>query len=205
MSEAPDLRRRSPSVARNREPLADALADVLPASGDLVELAAGTGEHAVYLAARFPELRWQPTDVDPEALESIAAWRASDGTPNLASPVRLDVTEHPWPVGPVDAVLCVNLIHISPWACTEALMVGAAAALRPDGALVTYGAYRVAGEPFAPSNVAFDAWLKERDPRFGVRDLDAVVHAADSAGLALTERRVMPANNLLLVFRRALR
>jgi hypothetical protein len=196
------MRLTSPSAERNREPLAEALAEVLPASGTLLEVASGSGEHAAHLAPRFPGLQWQPTDVDPEALASIEAWRRERPAGNLQAPVRLDVADRPWPVRQADVVLAINLIHISPWTCTEALMAGAAEVLSASGLLVTYGAYRIGGAHTAPSNEVFDTWLKTRDPAFGVRDLEAVEAAARSAGLALDPRIPMPANNFLLVFRR---
>lgn len=197
-----DARLSSPSTERNRAPLAEILSRVLPASGTLLEVASGTGEHAVHLAPLFPQLAWQPSDIDPSSLASIAAWREAMPSSNLLPPVRIDVLDRPWPIRRADVVLAVNLIHISPWETTLELMAGAGEILEPSGALVTYGAYRIDGRHTAPSNETFDAWLKVRDARHGVRDLEAVVAAARDAGLELTERIPMPANNFTLVFRR---
>ncbi|MEZ4241674.1 MAG: DUF938 domain-containing protein [Myxococcota bacterium] len=196
------MRLTSPSAERNREPLASVLAEHLPRQGLLLEVASGSGEHAVHLAPRFPGLAWQPTDRDEQSLASIADWQRAMPADNLLPPLALDVTERPWPVAEADVVLAINLVHISPWAATEALMAGAAEVLRPGGLLVTYGAYKVGGAHTAASNEAFDVWLKERDPAFGVRDLEAVVAAAEAAGLTFGERIAMPANNFVLVFRR---
>lgn len=196
------MRLTSPSTERNREPLAAVLAEILPGTGTLLEVASGSGEHAVHLARRFPGLDWQPSDIDPEALASIAAWQQAMPAPNLRPPLRLDVAERPWPVVRADVVLAINLIHISPWSSTEALMAGAADVLPPRGLLVTYGAYKIGGAHTAPSNEAFDAWLEARDPAFGVRDLEAVVATAEAAGLGFDQRVPMPANNFVLVFRR---
>lgn len=196
-----DSRRYSPSTQNNREPLFEVLRDVLPHSGTLLEIAAGTGEHGAHLAPRFPEWTWQPTDQEPTALESIAAWVRHTALPNLLHPMRLDVME-PWPTAPVTAVLCVNMIHITPWACTEALIRGAAGCLSKGGVLITYGPYKVAGEHTAPSNINFDGWLKAQDTRWGVRDREAIAALADEAGLGHARSVPMPANNQTLVFER---
>ncbi len=198
-----DARQRSESAQRNRAPLRDALAAHLPATGALLEIAAGSGEHAVFLAPAFPGLRWQPTDRDPAAVASIAAWIAAEPAANLVPPLLLDVADGRWPGGPYDAILCANMIHISPWSATEALFRGASEALRSGGRLVTYGAYKVGGQHTAPSNAAFDLWLRDRDPAWGVRDIEAVDELARANGLAPGPRTQMPANNLLLRFDRA--
>lgn len=195
-----DARKHAPAVARNREPLLEVLRRVLPARGRLLEIAAGSGEHAVFFARALPGLAWQPTDRDPEALPSIAAWAAAEPSPNLLPPAVLDVTARPWPFRELDVVLCVNMIHASPWAATVGLVGGAAEAMVPGGVLVTYGPYRIAGEHTAPSNAEFDQWLKARDPSWGVRDLEAVQALATAAGFGAAERVPMPANNLVLVF-----
>jgi len=197
-----DARLRSESTQRNRVPLRDALAAHLPESGALLEIAAGSGEHAVFLAPSFPGLRWQPTDRDPEAVASIAAWIAAEPAENLLPPWVLDVANRPWPGGPYDAILCVNMIHISPWSASEALFTGASSALRPGGRLLTYGAYKVGGEHTAPSNAAFDQWLRERDPAWGVRDIEALDELARAHGLVPGPRTQMPSNNLLARFDR---
>jgi hypothetical protein len=202
-----DQRRYSPSTERNREPLFEVLQEVLrdvsrgTGPQTLLEIASGTGEHGAHLAPRFPDWLWQPSDQEPAALQSIAAWVRHMALPNLLHPMRLDVTER-WPTAPVSAVLCVNMIHISPWACTEALIRGAAGCLSPGGVLITYGPYKVAGEHTAPSNLSFDGWLKAQDPRWGVRDRDAIAALADEAGLTHVRSIPMPANNQTLVFGR---
>lgn len=192
--------RHAPATERNREPIADVLAEVLPPSGRVLEVASGTGEHCAYFAERFPALTWQPSDPDLESLASIAAWTAD--LPNVLPPMGLDATASRWPLERADAVLCINMVHISPWEATLGLM-GAAGRLLGQGApLVLYGAYRRWGVPTAPSNEQFDLWLKAKNPAFGLRDLDDVVAAADARGLALERVVEMPANNLMPVFRR---
>ena len=193
--------RHAPATTRNRDPLTDALRPLLPRTGLVLEVASGTGEHAVHFARRFPELEWQPTDAHPDALESIAAWAAARRAPNLRAALHLDVREV-WPVARADAVLAVNLLHISPWSATEALVAGAARVLPPGGPLIVYGPFRQAGVPPAPSNLAFDETLRGRDPDWGVRRLEDVTAVADAAGLALASVTEMPANNLLVCWRR---
>lgn len=183
--------------------IAEVLARVLPAQGRVLEIASGTGEHAVYLAAAFPGVSWQPTDVGPEALASIAARVESEGPPNLRSPLRLDVTEWPWPVTEAEAIVCINMIHIAPWAACEALMAGAGRVLAPGRALYLYGAIKRGGQHTAPSNAAFDEDLRARDPAWGVREEADVRAAAAAHGLGLTELVAMPANNFSLVFRKS--
>ena len=151
----------------------------------------------------MPQWTWQPSDPDPAALASISAWRADARLANLQAPVRLDVLSEPWPVSGVDAILCANMMHISPWSTCAALMHGAARHLAADGVLVTYGPYLLDDEDNAPSNLAFDAELRMRNPQWGVRRLDDVVAQADACGLTLRERVAMPANNLTLVFGRS--
>lgn len=199
-----DARLFSPAVARNTGPVLEVLRDVLPARGLVLEIASGGGEHATAIARAFPDLLVQPTDPDPTARASIAAWRAEVDLPNLLPPLALDaVRPGTWPVERADAVLAINLVHISPWAATLGLLAGAAARLAPEAPLFLYGPYREADRPFAPSNEAFDLSLKARDPAWGVRDLDAVRSAAETVGLRLDRRVEMPAKNLSLVFRRA--
>ncbi|MGE0787373.1 MAG: DUF938 domain-containing protein [Sandaracinaceae bacterium] len=192
----------SAACERNREPIRAVLDGVLPASGDVLEIAAGTGMHSVYLARAFGGVRWYPTDADPHALVSIAAWREAEGTPNLEPPRALDVTSDAWPLERADAIFNANMIHISPWACTEGLMRGAGRRLGGSAPLVMYGPYKIGGAHTAESNERFDASLRARDPSWGVRDLEAVVELAAAAGLALDARHAMPANNLTLVFRK---
>lgn len=194
------MKRTSPAVARNREPILAVLRDWLPSAGKVLEIAAGTGEHALAFAAAFPNLTWQPTDPDPEARASIAVWRQEEGTSNLLSPLHLDVLAPDWPVSSADAMIAVNLVHISPPEAGLALLDGAARLLPAGAPLILYGPWRVRGEPLAPSNLSFDAALKERDPSFGLRDLGTFAGQARQRGLRLAERRAMPANNLMLRF-----
>jgi hypothetical protein len=199
-----DARRFAPATARNREPILAVLERVLPARGLVLEIASGTGEHAVAIALRLPELTFQPSDADPGALASIEAWHRHSGLPNLRPALRLDVHAQPWPLpaGAPDAILCINLIHIAPWSACVALLAGAAALLAPGAPLVLYGPYREGGVHTAPSNAAFDADLRQRDPSWGVRDLDAVAAEAAARGLDLDEVVAMPANNRTVVLRR---
>jgi SAM-dependent methyltransferase len=193
----------SPATARNRDPILAVLRAHLPERGLVLEIAAGSGEHAVHMAAALPDLVWRPTDPDEAARASIAARRRHSGLDNLLPPLALDAA-HPdaWPVRAADAVVCINMVHISPWAATQGLMAGAAHALPPEGVLYLYGPYREAEVSTAPSNEAFDASLKARDPAWGLRDRAAVEAEAARHGLALAARLEMPANNLSLVFRK---
>lgn len=203
MIDVPPGARVSPSTARNRDPILDVLRPRLPARGLVLEVAAGAGEHAVHMAAALPGLTWQPTDPDPEALASIAAWRDHAGLPNLLPPLRLDAGDpDSWPVRHADAVVNINMIHISPWSATEGLMAGAGRLLPSGGLLYTYGPYLEADVQTAPSNLAFDRSLRDRNPAWGLRDLADVTSLAAAHGLALAERIAMPANNLSLIFRR---
>ncbi len=192
----------SPSTARNTQPILEVLKAHMPAKGRVLEIASGAGEHALAFATALPGLDWTPSDPSPEARASIAAW-AAQGPANLQPALALDMTdEATWPTDPVDAVVCINMIHISPWSATEGLMRLAGRVLRrPGGLLVLYGPYREAEVELAPSNAAFDESLKSRNPEWGLRDRDAVTAAAKAEGLALTLRVEMPANNLMLLFR----
>jgi SAM-dependent methyltransferase len=197
----PDGARTSPATARNRQPILDVLSVRLPDGARVLEIASGAGEHAVFLAGALPRVSWQPSDPDPVARASIAAWRAQADLPNLAAPLALDAGDPAtWPTEPVDAVVCINMIHISPWATAEGLMAGARRLLRPGGRLFLYGPYIEADVPTAPSNLAFDESLKSRDPAWGLRDLADVQALAAKSGLAFVERIAMPANNLIVVF-----
>ena len=194
--------RSAPAVARNRAPILDVLRRFLPPAGFVLELASGTGEHAVAFGRALMGITWQPTDPNPEARASIAAW-AAQGPPNMLPPIALDAAEpENWAVTRADAIVAINLIHISPWAATQGLMRGAARLLPTGGILYLYGPYREADAPTAESNEAFDATLRARDPAWGLRQLDDVVAEAKANGLALAARIAMPANNLSLVFRR---
>ena len=199
----------SPAAERNLAPILHTLQALLPATGRALEVASGTGQHVAGFAAALPGWTWQPSDHDPANLESIAAWAAQAGVRNVLAPVPLDVRAARWPgeapaenPAPWDLVYCANLLHIAPWACTPALMHGAARHLRPGGWLVTYGPYVESGVPTAPSNLAFDADLRSRNPEWGLRHRDAVESEARSAGLAPVHRAALPANNLLLAFQR---
>jgi len=202
MTDLADQRLRAPAVARNREPILAVLRRILPASGLVLELASGSGEHAAYFAAALPGLAWQPTDPDPRALASIEAHRQAAAAPNLLPPLALDAQALQWPLARADAILCINMIHISPWAACEGLMAGAARTLPAGGLLYLYGPFKEDGRHTADSNQAFDDDLCSRDPRWGVRDLGDVVLLAAQHPLAHVETVVMPANNRSVVFRR---
>jgi hypothetical protein len=197
-----DARRHAPATARNREPILAVLERVLPATGVVLEIASGTGEHAAYFAPRFPRLTWQPSDADPDNLASIAAWAAASGAANLRPPLALDVGAANWGLDSAAAILCINMIHIAPWVATEALMAGAARRLASGAPLCLYGPYKRGGRHTAPSNAAFDADLRRRNPAWGVRGLDDVARVADAHGFVLDKVVEMPANNLSVVFRR---
>jgi len=197
-----DQRRRYPATQRNREPILEVLRGILPPSGLVLEIASGSGEHAVYFARQLPALAFQPTDPEPGALASIAAWISAEGLENVRAPLRLDAAHPPWPVGAADAVVCVNMIHISPWEATLGLLRGAAAILPSGAPLYLYGPYRRAGVETAPSNEDFDRDLKSRNPAWGLRDLEDVAAAARDAGFFGPEVWEMPANNLSVAFRR---
>ncbi|MFC3281999.1 DUF938 domain-containing protein [Litchfieldella rifensis] len=198
----PDARLSSPAAARNREPILEVLREWLPAHGTVLEIASGSGEHALHFARGLPALVWQPSDPASRARTSIAAWREHAGLPNLRPPVALDVTRIPWPVVAFDALVCINMLHISSWEATQALMAQAGQRLPERGVLYLYGPFRRGGEHTAPSNAAFDADLRARDSRWGIRDLDAVVELAGQHGLVLETVVEMPANNLSVVLRR---
>lgn len=191
------------ATERNRGPILEVLRGVLPPTGLVLEIASGTGEHVAFFARAFPALRWQPTDAAPPHLESIRAWSAASGADNIAPAVLLDVERAPWPLVQADAILNINMIHISPWSAAEALFQGAARLLPPSGILFLYGPFKRGGAHTAESNQRFDDWLRGEDPRWGVRDLDDVQALASSAGFQAAEVVLMPANNLSLLFRRS--
>jgi hypothetical protein len=193
----------SPSTARNRGPILLVLMPRLPNSGVVLEIAAGAGEHAVYNAAALPGLLWQPTDPDPDALASIAAWRDHAALPNLLPPLRLDASDpDSWPVDRADALVNINMIHISPWAATQGLMTGAGRLLPVGGILFLYGPYFEPDIETSPTNLSFDLSLKGRNPAWGIRRLGEVTTLGAQHGLELVERLSMPANNLALIFRK---
>lgn len=195
--------RTSPSTARNRDPILSVLKPRLPNGGIVLEIAAGAGEHAAYNAAALPGLRWQPTDPDPDALVSIAAWRAHAALPNLLPPLRLDASDpNSWPIARADAIVNINMIHISPWAATQGLMSGSGRLLPAGGILFLYGPYIEPDIETAPTNQAFDLDLKARNPAWGLRRIDEVRALAARHRLEFSERVAMPANNLALIFRK---
>lgn len=197
------MKRFAPAAARNREPIAAVLARELPEEGLVLEVASGTGEHAVHFAQTWPGLRWQPTDPDADALASIAAWRDQAGLPNLLPPMQLDAAARDWPIARAEALVCINMIHISPVAATHGLFAGAERVLPSGAPLALYGPYIEQDVPTAQSNLVFDADLKARNPLWGLRDLAWVDEIAAGHGFARSRRVDMPANNLVVVYRRA--
>jgi SAM-dependent methyltransferase len=192
----------SAASERNKEPILQVLERVLPAAGLVLEVGAGTGQHAAHFAPRFPSLAWQPTDVDADMFDSIAAWAAGAEAPNLRPPLLLDVAAAFWPVESAAAVISINMIHIAPWDCCLGLLAGAARILPAEGPLVLYGPFKIDGRHTAPSNDAFDLSLKSHDAAWGVRDLGDVQQAARDRGLAFVETVAMPANNFCVIFRK---
>ncbi len=196
------MKREAPAAARNRDPIADVLAQELPDKGTVLELASGTGEHVIHFAARFPHLNWQPTDPDADARASIAAWSAEAGLANVAAPFELDASAADWPVNHADAILCINMVHISPVAATDGL-IRAAGRILPEGApLILYGPYLEEGVETVESNVAFDGWLKQRNPEWGLRSAEWLDSIAGAQALVRASRVAMPANNIMLVYRK---
>lgn len=196
-----EQRRYSAAAARNRSLILEVLRERLPASGLVLEIASGTGEHIVHFAAHCPDLTFQPTDPSPESLDSIAAWIAAEGTGNVRPPIALDVLRAEWPVTQSDAVYCSNMIHIAPWAACEGLVAGSARVLRPGGLLFIYGPFFRSGIETAPGNIAFDQDLRGRNPDWGIRHLDEVSELAKAAGFGAPEFTEMPSNNLCVEFR----
>lgn len=196
-----DMKQFAPACERNKDAILAVLREALPATGTVLEIGSGTGQHAAYFAERLPQLVWQPSD-RAENLASIAAWAAEAAAPNLRPPVALDLFAPQWPVTHADAIVCINTIHIVAWAGVENLFAGAGRVLAPNGVLYVYGAYRYADELLAPSNIEFDRWLKARDPRSGIRDFEAVNVLAAAAGLSLAGDVAMPANNRSIWWRK---
>lgn len=197
-----EIRQFAPSAQRNRDPILAVLRETLPATGLVLEIASGSGEHAIHFAAALPGLSFQPSDPNAEARASIDAWAKEAALPNLLPALALDASTPGWPLARADAVICINMIHISPWAATQGLIAEAARLLPPGGPLYLYGPYRQSGVPLAPSNAAFDESLRGRDPRWGLRELDTVAALAAAAGFGPPEVTAMPANNLSVVFRK---
>jgi SAM-dependent methyltransferase len=202
--EAPAIgaRRSAPAALRNREPIAEVLAEWLPERGLVLEIASGTGEHAAFFAERFPSLDWQPSDIHPDALTSIAAWRGACGLPNVRVPLTLDAASREWPIEQADAILSINMVHISPWASALGLLDGAARLLPRGAPLILYGPWLKADIPTAPSNFDFDADLKRRDSAWGLRSVEDFAAEAEPRGFALDAVRQMPANNLMMLWRK---
>lgn len=198
----PNARRMAPATDRNRDAILAVLRDALPASGTVLEIASGTGQHAVYFAAALPGLTWQPSDPDATHRESIAAWTAHTQVANVLPPLAIDVRHAPWGIDAVAAIVCINMIHIAPWAAAEALFDGAGQRLGAGGVLYLYGPYRRDGAHTAPSNEAFDRQLRVADAEWGVRDMEAVIALGAAQGLVCEAIVPMPANNFSLVFRK---
>ena len=198
----PDARRSAPAALRNREPIAEVLREWLPLRGLVLEIASGTGEHAVHFAATFPHLRWQPSDLNADALKSMRAWEEEAALPNLQPPIELDAASPNWPIERGDAVLSINMVHISPWASALGLLEGAARVLARGSPLILYGPWITDEWPTAPSNLAFDADLKRRNPDWGLRKVEDFAREASRRGFEFVDQRQMPANNLMLLFRR---
>ncbi|MEP2737168.1 MAG: DUF938 domain-containing protein [Erythrobacter sp.] len=197
------MKRHAPATLRNREAIADILAEELPESGTVLEVASGSGEHVVFFAEKFRHLEWQPSDPDAEALASIAAYRAEFGGHNVREALMVDAQSAPWPIEQADAILCINMVHISPWDAAAGLFENAAKLLKTRAPLILYGPYFEDSVEPAPSNLDFDKSLRSRNPKWGIRDLAKVNDLAASTGFSLTSRCAMPANNLMLIYRRA--
>lgn len=198
----PDARRSAPAALRNREPIAEVLREWLPDTGLVLEVASGTGEHSALFAERFPNLQWQPSDVSPDAVASILVWSEVAGLPNLRPPIEVDASRPDWPVERADAVLNINMIHISPWSAALGLLDGAARLLPPGAPLILYGPWITDEWPTAPSNLTFDADLKRRNSEWGLRKVEDFTREASRRGFEFIDQRQMPANNLMLLFRR---
>lgn len=200
---APDGALISPAAARNADAILARLKPHLPESGKVLEIASGSGQHAVHFASALPHIHWQPSDPSADARRSIDLWAKATALPNIGTAINLDVLdEASWPQGPYDGIACINMVHISPWAATEDLMQLAQSRLPLGGLLYLYGPYKEADVPLADSNATFDASLKARDPSWGLRDRGEVENLARAAGFRLTLRSEMPANNLSLLFRK---
>ncbi|MGE0773581.1 MAG: DUF938 domain-containing protein [Sphingomonadaceae bacterium] len=202
MSHPPSPLQSAPAALRNREPILEVLRAALPPQGLVLEIASGTGEHVTYFAEALPDLEWQPSDPQADARSSIAAWTEAKPLTNVRAPLALDVHHRPWPVDDVAAIMCINMVHISPWSATEALMAEAGGLLPTGGLLYLYGPYLQADVPTAQSNIAFDASLRQRNPDWGLRNLEVVIAVAAASGLMLDTVVEMPANNLSVLFRR---
>jgi hypothetical protein len=192
----------SPAAERNKGPIAEALSQLLPPTGRVLEIGSGTGQHVLHFARVMPNLLWQPTEPDSDCLRSIAGWLSVAAPANVQAPLRLDVHDGAWPLPSADAIVCINVLHIAAWSATLDLMRGADRTLPADGLVYLYGPYRVGGRHTCASNQTFDAHLRAANPLWGVRELDDVIKVAGDAGFALQERMAMPANNMGIVFRK---
>jgi cyclopropane fatty-acyl-phospholipid synthase-like methyltransferase len=199
---ASGARRSAPAALRNRDFIADVLGEWLPPSGLLLEIASGTGEHAVFFAERFPAIEWQPSDIHPDALGSIEAWRQAASLPNVRAPLTLDASASDWPIDRADAVVSINMVHISPWASALGLLDGAATLLTAGAPLILYGPWLSDEIETVPSNLAFDSDLRQRNPEWGLRQVEDFAEAARERGLELAQVRTMPANNMMLLLHR---
>jgi hypothetical protein len=197
-----DHRQYAPATLRNRDFILDVLRDVLPPRGVILEIASGSGEHVVHFARNFPSLFFQPSDPDPDALLSVAAWVKATHVTNVRAPIVLDASQSFWPITSADGIICINMVHISAWDATLGLIKGAAVVLRPAAALYLYGPNKREGFATAPSNQAFDRSLRDRNPIWGLRGLEVVAAMAQSVGFSAPVITEMPANNLSVVFRR---
>jgi len=197
-----DLRQYAPATLRNRDLILGILRDVLPTKGVILEIASGSGEHVVHFARSFPDLVFQPSDREPKSLESVAAWVEATRVANVLAPTVLDVSQSAWPIASADGIICINMVHISPWEATLGLVKGAAAILPSTAPFYLYGPYKREGFATAPTNQAFDRSLRDRNATWGLRDLDAVAAAAQSVGFSVPTITEMPVNNLSVVFRR---
>lgn len=195
------MKRVAAAAERNRNAIAEILQEVLPPSGLVLEIASGSGQHASFFARTFPALTWQPSDLDEAARASIAAYRAEDSLANLLPPIRLDASADDWPISHADAIVCINMIHIAPWAACLGLLRGAARILPPGAPLALYGPFSIDGDFIADSNIAFDQRLRSENPAWGVRELRDIERAAAESGLALDRCVPRPANNHVVVFR----
>ena len=199
------MKKYAPATLRNRDAIAAILVNELPKTGTVLEIASGSGEHAVYFAPRLPDLVWQPSDPSGGALLSIEAWRSESRANNLRAPIRIDASSEEWPINYADALVCINMVHISPWEATQGLFAGANRILPKAAPLILYGPYIEVGVETAPSNMDFDASLRSRDARWGLRHVADVDELAANKGFARVNRYEMPANNIALIYRRAIK
>ena len=195
------MKRHAPATERNREPIGDILQSRLPSEGTILEIASGTGQHAIYMAERFSHITWQPSETSPDNIASIKAWALEVNLPNLNTPLELDVNKTPWPINSADAIFCANMIHISPWHSCICLLEGAAKVLTPGAKLFLYGPFLVDGQPTSESNKEFDLSLRSRNTQWGLRDVNHVRLEAEKNGFSMQEMLPMPANNFTVTFK----